>query len=103
MGRRLQAQRLHVWLNGQAVGYWDVTQGRHAFSYFDEWCSDEAGRPLSLSLPFQPFNVAYHGAIVQNYFDNLLPDSQQIRHRMAVKPINSWQRWDVIASARFNC
>lgn len=52
-------------------------------TYFDEWLADDQGRPLSLSLPFKPDNEPYRGAVVQNYFDNLLPDSEAIRRRIA--------------------
>lgn len=83
MGRRAHAQRLNIWLNGTPVGYWDATAGDNRLTYFDEWLSDEQGRPLSLSLPFQPGNAPYRGAVVQNYFDNLLPDSDAIRRRIA--------------------
>jgi len=83
MGRRAHAQRLNIWLNGTPVGYWDATAGGNTLTYFDEWLGDEQGRPLSLSLPFQPGNAPYRGAVVQNYFDNLLPDSDAIRRRIA--------------------
>ena len=83
MGRRAHAQRLNIWLNGTPVGYWDATATGPYATYFDEWLGDEQGRPLSLSLPFQPGNAAYRGQVVQNYFDNLLPDSDVIRRRIA--------------------
>lgn len=83
MGRRAHAQRLNIWLNGTPVGYWDASAGGATLTYFDEWLDDAQGRPLSLSLPFQPGNAPYRGALVQNYFDNLLPDSEAIRRRIA--------------------
>lgn len=83
MGRRAHTQRLNIWLNGTPVGYWDARPGQHSLTYFEEWLSDEDSRPLSLSLPFKPNNEPYRGALVQNYFDNLLPDSVSIRHRIA--------------------
>ncbi len=83
MGRRAHAQRLHLWLNGMPVAYWDASAGTSALTYFDAWIDDEAGRPLSLSMPFKPQGGAYRGPLVQNYFDNLLPDSEPIRRRMA--------------------
>jgi len=51
--------------------------------YFDEWLADAQGRPLSPSLPFQAGNAPHLGQAVQNYFDNLLPDSDVIRRRIA--------------------
>lgn len=83
MGRRAHAQRLNLWLNGTPVGHWDAQPGRNSLTYFDEWLADEQGRPLSLSLPFKPDNQPYRGPLVQNYFDNLLPDSEAIRSRIA--------------------
>lgn len=58
MGRRAHVQRLNIWLNGMPVGYWDAIAGEHALTYFDDWINDQQGRPLSLSLPFQPGNAA---------------------------------------------
>jgi serine/threonine-protein kinase HipA len=43
-----------------------------------------AGRPLSLSLPFTG-EVALKGDRVRNFFDNLLPDSEAIRLRIATR------------------
>jgi serine/threonine-protein kinase HipA len=83
MGRRTHTQRLTIWLNGTPVGNWDASPGTSRFTYFDEWLADEQGRPLSLSLPFTPDNKPYREALVRNYFDNLLPDSEAIRRRIA--------------------
>ncbi|PRC94400.1 type II toxin-antitoxin system HipA family toxin [Solimicrobium silvestre] len=83
MGRHSHTQRLIVWLNGLPVGEWDAAPGRNAFGYFDEWIQDDQGRPLSLSLPFTPSNERYRGELVANYFDNLLPDRDLIRKRLA--------------------
>ena len=84
MGRRAHAQRLNIWLNGTPVGYWDASAAGTTLTYFDEWLHDPQARPLSLSLPFQPGNASYRGPLVQNYFDNLLPDSEAIRRRIAL-------------------
>lgn len=83
MGRRSSPQRLILWLNGIPVGHWDVAARQNCLTYFDEWMEDEQGRPISLSLPFTPHNEPYRGDLVQNFFDNLLPDSETIRRRMA--------------------
>ena len=83
MGRRAKTQRLNIWMNGLPVGYWETgRQGEH-LAYFDDWLTDPQGRPLSLSLPFLPGNAAHRGEAVGNYFDNLLPDSDAIRRRLA--------------------
>lgn len=75
--------RLNIWLNGSPVGTWISAANNSTFQYFDAWLEDELGRPLSLSLPFRPDNAGYSGDVVTNYFDNLLPDSEPIRRRLA--------------------
>ncbi|MEB0055606.1 type II toxin-antitoxin system HipA family toxin [Variovorax sp. LG9.2] len=76
---------LTVWINGQTVGEWTVREGEHRFQYADEWTASPAARRLSLSLPMTPGNAPQRGPVVQNYFDNLLPDSDAIRTRLQRK------------------
>ena len=73
---------LAVWMNGLRVGTWTQVRGTHQLQYDPTWVASPAGRPLSLSLPFTPGNTAHQGAVVANYFDNLLPDSGAIRSRI---------------------
>jgi serine/threonine-protein kinase HipA len=73
---------LSLWMNGERVGVWMRTRaGVHRLIYAPEWLVSERGRPLSLSLPFTPDRVV-QGPQVLNYFDNLLPDSDDIRQRV---------------------
>ncbi|ETH23628.1 HipA-like protein, partial [Bordetella pertussis CHLA-15] len=51
--------------------------------YDVDWVRADVGRPLSLSLPFNLQNLPLKGERVANYFDNLLPDSDAIRRRVA--------------------
>lgn len=71
-------------MNGAFVGTWSMqSQTGEALQYADEWVSSEQGRPLSLSLPFTPGNPPHRGDAVRTYFENLLPDSKDIRERVA--------------------
>jgi len=72
-------------MNGIPVGYWETTRQGERLRYFDDWLTDEQARPLSLSLPFLPGNAPYQGQIVTDYFDNLLPDNDAIRRRLAMR------------------
>jgi serine/threonine-protein kinase HipA len=84
MGRPTHSQALSVWANGERVGVWRLpARGPMEFAYDPAWVASPAGRPLSLSLPFTPGNMAHKGPRVLNYFDNLLPDSEAIRKRIA--------------------
>ncbi|MDP2561396.1 type II toxin-antitoxin system HipA family toxin [Psychrobium sp. 1_MG-2023] len=74
---------LALWMNGELVGHWRVKSGVDELQYADEWLTNPRGRPLSLSLPFTPGNQIIKGEKVSYYFDNLLPDSRDIRERLA--------------------
>ncbi len=84
MGRPSHSRALAVWINGQRVATWHMPARSAAELQYDaSWVSAQQGRPLSLSLPFQPGNLPLRGDIVTHYFDNLLPDSELIRRRLA--------------------
>ncbi len=74
---------LDVWMNGQRVGLWFWSRtGTPGFRYDEAWRLSPNARPLSLSLPIPAAGGDVVGPVVENYFDNLLPDSRTIRERM---------------------
>lgn len=76
---------LNVWMNGERVGTWYYGRGdSHRFTYDAEWMKSPACRSLSLSLPISA-SAEISGAVVANYFDNLLPDSEKIRKRFKLR------------------
>lgn len=83
MGRKSHSRSLSVWSNGERVGTWTIpARGETQFRYDKAWRESAVGRPLSLSLPYtgdQPLR----GDVVRDFFDNLLPDSEPIRKRLA--------------------
>lgn len=83
MGRRAKTRRLNIWMNGIPVGYWETGRQGDRLVYSRDWLSNEQTRPLSLSLPFLPGNAPHRGDSVSHYFDNLLPDNDAIRRRLA--------------------
>jgi serine/threonine-protein kinase HipA len=73
---------LSVILNGRLVG----TLGRRPsgateFAYEDSWLAWRHAMPVSLSMPLS--DETYRGAVVSAVFENLLPDSQPVRQRVA--------------------
>jgi serine/threonine-protein kinase HipA len=72
-------------MNGELVGSWTVQAQRHHFAYADTWFASPNVRPLSLSLPLAQGAAPFSGDRVENYFDNLLPDSLDIRKRVAAR------------------
>lgn len=83
MARSATQRRLGIWMNGEHVGDWDIgRRGQQSFRYAAEWLDSPAVRPLSLSMPVQAPDQAYTDERVENFFDNLLPDSIDIRRRL---------------------
>ena len=82
------ADRLHelwVWMNGERIGTWQRGRtGTHRFTYEPSWLQSPRVRPLSLSMPITPDRTVT-GALVGHYFDNLLPDDDRIRRRIATR------------------
>ena len=83
MKRRSAVRHLALWMNGSRVGTWVTAPGQEELHYASEWIASAQGRPLSLSLPFIPGNPPHKGPAVRAWFENLLPDSQAIRERLA--------------------
>lgn len=82
MARHQRNSLLRVILNGRVVGLLSrKSSGAISFSYDQEWLSWEHALPVSLSLPLR--EDAYVGAPVTAVFDNLLPDNNAIRQRIA--------------------
>lgn len=73
-------RNLSVYLNGIKVG--DLARATRGlqFGYDMSWITSDVSRPLSLSMPLRM--EPYLGDVVENYFDNLLPDNQAIRNRI---------------------
>ena len=69
-------------MNGELVGVWSQGRtGNHRFVYDRDWVNSPRARALSLSLPITA-SRQIEGPSVENYFDNLLPDSEAIRRRL---------------------
>jgi serine/threonine-protein kinase HipA len=78
----LVSSTLAIWMNGELVGNWSVSRGSHRLTYDTTWLDSPRRRSLSLSLPITSA-LEIRGPVVANYFDNLLPDNEKIRERIA--------------------
>lgn len=86
MARRAKSKRLAVWMNGERVGNWNISaQGQQEFHYEQAWVDAEDTRPISLSMPLRPPEAPYRGSLVESFFENLLPDSADIRRRVQTR------------------
>ena len=84
MARSRRHPPLRVYQNGRLVGHLlKETSGAIAFRYDRQWLDRAQTFPVSLSLPLR--EEAWHGEPVVAVFDNLLPDSTELRRRVAEK------------------
>jgi serine/threonine-protein kinase HipA len=82
MGRKRAYAPLDVYMNRRKVGqYFRAPDGAFAFTYAREWLAWENTFPISCSLPLRA--ERYVGQPVIAVFENLLPDSDDIRRRLA--------------------
>jgi serine/threonine-protein kinase HipA len=85
-GRPSRAKALSIWMNGLRVGEWRIpTRGPMELAYDAAWLESEQARPLSLSLPLPLHPVPLSTPAVGSYFDNLLPDYEPMRQRIAAR------------------
>jgi len=94
---------LFVYMNGYEVGeYIQHRSGAQEFIYSDEWLNRKSAVPLSLSLPLT--DKIHKGDKVYNYFDNLLPDSTEIRKRIQSRFNAKTNRpFDLLAQIGMDC
>ena len=73
-------------MNGERVGEWGTLRGGRTafFRYEESWANSPHGRAVSLSLPLTA-DREVRGPPVEYYFDNLLPDSAEIRSRIRTR------------------
>ncbi|QTD57292.1 type II toxin-antitoxin system HipA family toxin [Parasphingorhabdus cellanae] len=82
MARRKTHEPLNVLINNRLAGRLEKqTDGAIRFTYDRMWLDWEHRFPISLSLPLLP--TKFRGEQVVAVFDNLLPDSDKVRQRVA--------------------
>ena len=95
---------LMVWMNGERVGEWTTLRtGTHVFHYDASWVQSPNARALSLSLPITA-DRELRGDAVDYYFDNLLPDSLEIRRRIRTRfQTRSNSAFDLLTAIGCDC
>ena len=96
---------LAIWMNDLRVGTWAQPRtGAPTFHYHPAWIASNAARVLSLSRPFMPGNTPHRGAVVSNFFENLLPDSAAIRRRLQARfATGSTEAFDLLTAIGRDC
>ena len=95
---------LNVWMNGELVGEWTTLRGgTPLFRYTTAWSQSPRARALSLSMPITA-DLEVRGMVVDNYFDNLLPDNPAIRRRIRERfGTRSTQAFDLLEAIGRDC
>src|SRR6266404_218509 len=92
-------------MNGERVGEWGTLRGAGTpfFRYEESWANSPHGRALSLSLPVT-VDREVRGPAVEYYFDNLLPDSAEIRRRIRTRfKTRSSDAFDLLTAIGRDC
>lgn len=84
MPRRRRYEPLNVFLNSRLVGQLRrAPSGAISFQYDASWLAWQHTMPVSLSMPLQ--EDAFSGLAVRAVFENLLPDNDELRRRIAAR------------------
>lgn len=91
-------------MNGELVGEWTTLRsGTPLFRYTPTWSQSPHARALSLSMPITA-DLNVRGSVVDNYFDNLLPDNPAIRRRIRERfSTRSTQAFDLLEAIGRDC
>lgn len=94
---------LDIYLNRSLVGaLLKTVSGETSFTYDETWLGRPDRMPISLSLPLG--RKPQKGAAVMAYFDNLLPDNDEIRKRIAEREgAVSTRPFDLLAAIGRDC
>ena len=97
--------QLIIWMNGIRVGVWSPpVSNASSLQYDPAWIESPERRVLSLSLPFTPGNIPMRGRMVTDFFDNLLPDTEEIRRRIMTRyGTRSTKPFDLLSAIGREC
>lgn len=102
MGRKSQSLHLDIYLQGYLLGtYKKNPDGSTSFRYSSEWIS-QGGFSISQSLPL--VDIEYKGDRARAYFENLLPDMEEVRKSIAAKiKAKSSEHFDLLYAIGNDC
>lgn len=84
MGRKRLSNDLYVYINGKCVGTLTrEASGQLSFQYESDWLQQDNAYPISLSMPLT--DAPIKSVVVNNFFENLLPDSELILERIQAR------------------
>lgn len=101
--RTRKARGLDVYQNGQIVGKLEqASTGAFSFTYSKEWIDTPDSFPISRNLPIR--EEAFRGREALDFFDNLLPDQEDVREKIASRVLaDSQQTFDLLFALGEDC
>jgi serine/threonine-protein kinase HipA len=101
MGRKKKIKILSTYLNNIKIGELKKeNSGQISFQYEREWINE--GMAISNSMPLT--ETEYKGEVVSRYFDNLLPDNEEIKANVATKfGVESTRPFDMLEVIGRDC
>ncbi len=101
--KQRKTKLLNISMNGILVGHLEKqSTGPLKFIYDQSWLEREQSLPISRQFPLR--EVPFSGQLVQDYFDNLLPDDPRVKERLAVlSKADGTNAFDILAAIGRDC
>ena len=92
-------------MNGELVGEWTTLRtGTPVFRYTTTWSQSPRARPVIIVQQPITADLEIRGTVVDNYFDNLLPENPAIRRRVRERfGTRSTQAFDLLEAIGRDC
>ncbi len=86
--------RLRVWANARPMGWFGHAAGEFFFEYDREWLEQPGGYVLAPQFALGP--QRHRGALVRNFFENLLPEGQALEDVLAATHLRDASYFDLL-------
>lgn len=87
--------RLRVWANARPMGWFGHAAGEYFFEYDTEWLHQPDAFVLAPQFALEP--ARFSGALVRNFFENLLPEGEALDDIMAALQLRGASYFEVLA------
>lgn len=86
--------RLRVWANARPMGWFGHAEAEFFFEYDPQWLSQPGG--YVLAPQFALTATRYKGALVRNFFENLLPEGEVLEDIISALHLRDASHFDVL-------
>lgn len=88
--------RLRVWANARPMGWFGHEAGEFFFAYDPQWLEQPGGYVLAPQFALSP--QRFKGALVRNFFENLLPEGQVLEDVLAAIHLRDASPFDTLGA-----